>query len=112
MPRAPYHKESKVEKYAVSIADIQKQLAELEKESLQEECTIQRYISTVTDSRMRLILQYRFVDGLKWRDVACRIDDNSTTEDSVKIAVQRFLKGEERSPPGQSEDEYRTDEKE
>lgn len=92
MPRAPYHKESRVEKYAASIADVKRELSELEKEILLEECALQRYISTVPDSRMRLILQYRFVDGLEWRDVARRIGD---TEDSVKMALQRLLKGEE-----------------
>ncbi len=96
MPRESNYQQSRLEKYAVSIADIQKQLAELEKEILQEECTLQRYISTVPDSRMRLILQYRFVDGLKWRDVARKIDD---TEDSVKMALQRLLKGEESNDP-------------
>lgn len=96
MPRESNYQQSRLEKYAVSIADIRTQLAELEKEILQEECTLQRYISAVPDSRMRLILQYRFVDGLKWRDVARRIDD---TEDSVKIALQRLLKGEESNDP-------------
>lgn len=96
MPRAPYHKESRVEKYAASIADVKRELSELEKEILLEECALQRYISTVPDSRMRLILQYRFVDGLEWRDVARKIGD---TEDSVKMALQRLLKGEESNDP-------------
>ncbi len=112
MPRAPYHKESRVEKYAASIADVKRELSELEKEILLEECALQRYISTVPDSRMRLILQYRFVDGLEWRDVARRMDNGNTTTDSVKMAVSRFLKGEESSAPTQSAGAYKVNEKE
>lgn len=112
MPKAPYHKESRVEKYAASIADMKRELAELEKRILQEECALQRFVSTVPDSRIRLILQYRFVDGLEWYDVARRMGDDNATTDSVKMAVRRFLKGEESSTPRQSMDTYKTDEKE
>lgn len=112
MPKAPYHKESRVEKHAASIADAKRELAELEERILQEECALQRFISTVPDSRMRLILQYRFVDGFEWHDVALRMGDNNATTDGVKMAARRFLKGEESSTPRQSTDTYKTNEKE
>ena len=99
MPRAPFHQQSKVEKYAASIADVKKELAELEKEILQEECALQRYISTVPDSEMRLILGFRFVDCLSWREVVNKMKYNNATEDSVKMAVYRFLKAEAQNSP-------------
>jgi len=52
----------------------------------------------VPDSRMRLILQYRFADSLSWRDVACCIGGEET-EAGVKTAFKRFLKGEADKTP-------------
>ena len=99
MPKAPFHQQSRVEKYAVSIADTKRELVEIDREILQEECNMQRYISTVQDADMRLILGYRFVDCLSWREVANKMKYGDATEGNVKMAVYRFLKAEERSPP-------------
>ena len=99
MPKAPFHQQSRVEKYATSIADVKRELEELEEKILQEECAIQRYISTVPDSRMRLILQYRFVDGFEWREVARKLDRNEENDGNVKMAVYRFLKSEAQNSP-------------
>lgn len=99
MPKTPFQQQSRVEKYAASIADVKKELAELEIEILQEECALRRYIFTVPDSEMRLILGFRFVDCLSWREVANNMKYNNATEDSVKMAVYRFLKAEAQNSP-------------
>ena len=91
MPRAPYYQQSRVEKYATSIADVKRELAKLDTKILRAEIDIQRYISTVPDSEIRMILQYRFVDCLMWRDVAQNLGGEKT-EASVKATVKRFVK--------------------
>ena len=96
MPRAPFHQQSNVEKYAASIADMKNELVELDRKILQEECSLRRYISTVPDSETRLILQYRFLNCLSWRDVARALGDN-TTEGGVKMTIKRFLNTEGQS---------------
>lgn len=57
---------------------------------LQEQNRLLSFIRSVEDSRMRLILQYRYLDGLSWVQVAHRM---SVTPESVKMAYKRFLDG-------------------
>lgn len=51
---------------------------------------VEEYIKTIDDSRMRRIVQMRFVDKLTWNQVADNVGGNNT-EDSVKKAFYRFL---------------------
>lgn len=51
---------------------------------------LERYISSVSDSRIRLILTHRFVDLWSWTKIAMSIGGGNT-ESSVKKAVYRFL---------------------
>ncbi len=51
------------------------------------------YIGTVPDGLMRLILTYRFIEGLSWLAVARRIGGVHTA-DSVKKAFYRFWAAE------------------
>lgn len=88
--------ESAVERFAVQIVDTERSIAELDMKIIRAELDLQRYISSVDDSQMRLILQYRFVDCLTWRDVAQRLDC-TVTEEAVKMMVSRFIKTEARS---------------
>jgi DNA polymerase III epsilon subunit-like protein len=48
------------------------------------------FIQGVTDSRMRRLLRYRYLDGLGWTEVAIRMGGRHT-EDSCRMAVERFL---------------------
>lgn len=51
---------------------------------------VEQYIDTIEDSRKRLILKFRFVDGMRWRDVAKALGPGND-EDSVRIEITRFL---------------------
>lgn len=52
---------------------------------------VEQYIDTIEDSRKRLILKLRYVDGLQWREVAKKLGPGNN-EDSVRIEIDRFLK--------------------
>jgi hypothetical protein len=80
----------KSESMAILIAE-QRQLVELKTEQLIIEYNrLNRYIASIEDSQMRLIMSYRFVNGLPWNQVAANIGGNNTA-DSVKKACYRFL---------------------
>lgn len=51
---------------------------------------VEQYIDSVDDSRKRLILKLRYVDGLTWRDVAKRLGPGNN-EDTVRIEINRFI---------------------
>lgn len=51
---------------------------------------IEYYINSVEDSLIRQLLIYRYVDGLKWRDIACKMGCGYTEEQLRKI-MQRFF---------------------
>lgn len=51
---------------------------------------VEQYIDTIEDSRKRLILKLRYVDGLQWREVAKKLGPGNN-EDSVRIEITRFL---------------------
>lgn len=48
------------------------------------------FIQSVTDSRMRRLLRYRYLDGLGWTEVAIRMGGRHTAE-SCRKSVERFL---------------------
>lgn len=66
------------------------QLAKAEKAVADSARAIEEYIQSVTDSRMRRLLRYRYLDGLGWPDVAIRMGGRHTA-DSCRMAVERFL---------------------
>ena len=48
------------------------------------------YVSRVSDSRMRRMLRYRYMDGLSWVQVAQKMG-RKCTADSCRVALQRFF---------------------
>jgi DNA repair exonuclease SbcCD ATPase subunit len=52
---------------------------------------VEQYIDSIEDSRKRLILRYKYVDGLSWRQTARKLG-TGCTEDSVRMEIARFLK--------------------
>lgn len=71
--------------------DLQKELEGIMQERIREQRIIMRYINNITDTRTRLIFYYRFVEGLKWEEVAAKIS-SVETEDSAKKTVYRYTK--------------------
>ena len=64
-------------------------LVGLESEIFETINKVEEFIKSVDDSRMRRIIDLRFIQGLSWQQVANRIGGN--TEASVKMAFQRFM---------------------
>lgn len=51
---------------------------------------VEKYISTLDDSRMRRLLTKRYIEGKRWYQVAKEMGQNYT-EDSCRMDVKRFL---------------------
>ena len=82
----------KSENLSILVAE-QRDLIELKvKQSVIEYNRLSRYIASVSDPLMRLILSYRYINGLTWNQVAASIGGNNTA-DSVRVAHDRFLAG-------------------
>lgn len=52
---------------------------------------VEKYILTLKDSRIRLIIRYKYIQNLSWAQVAKKIGGNNT-EEGVKSAFHRFFK--------------------
>lgn len=68
-------------------------LTNLEMELLETLNKVEEFISSVGDSRMRRIINLRFIEGFSWNKVADRIGGGNT-EGSIKMAFQRFMEKE------------------
>ena len=53
---------------------------------------LNRYIDTIDDSQVRMILSLRYINGLNWTQIAASIGGN--TSDSVRMIHNRFLEKE------------------
>lgn len=81
---------SRVERIVLEIIDLQAIIAAKQIQCIHERQRLERYIATVPDSLTRMIMTYRFVNGLPWAQVAYSIGGGNT-EDSVKKRVYRYL---------------------
>ena len=62
----------------------------LEDDLLQKNNEVEEFIASVQDSRIRRIINLRFVEKLSWNKVADRIGGGNT-EDSVRKAFDRYM---------------------
>lgn len=90
LPKTRDVRNSKTEKYAVKIVDVEIQIREVESEIIQAQKKIQDFISTIPDSKARLIIGYRFYDCLTWQEIA---GEMGVSESEPKLYVSRFLQG-------------------
>lgn len=65
-------------------------LASLEMELMETLNQVEEFIASLDDSRMRRIINFRFIDKLSWIQVANRLDSNSTA-DGVRMEFNRFM---------------------
>lgn len=72
------------------IAEIRRVIVEKRERCLEERLRLEKYISSVDDSLVRMAMTLRFLDGMHWRAVAMRIGGGNT-EDSVKKMVYRYI---------------------
>lgn len=79
---------SRTAEIAAEIVDTKRLLCEKKLERIHTRNQILRYIQTIDSSEVRLIIEYRFVDGLSWRQVANRM---GATAASVRMIADRFL---------------------
>ncbi|KZL93951.1 hypothetical protein [Clostridium magnum] len=81
----------KVGKYAAEIADL-KELLDLNlKKCFYELNRLNRYIESIDNSEMRMILSLRYINGLSWEQVAASISPYAT-EDSIRMRHNRYLR--------------------
>lgn len=81
----------KIGKYVAEIADL-KELLDLNlKKCFYELNRLNRFIESIEDSEMRMIISLRYVNGLPWEQVAASISLYASG-DSVRKAHGRFLK--------------------
>jgi hypothetical protein len=80
----------KSEAMAILIAEQRELVALKVRQSIIEYNRLNRYIADIGDPLMRLILSYRYINGLTWNQVAANIGGNNTA-DSVRKALDRFL---------------------
>ena len=66
----------------------------LKSETEQSINDVLEFISGIEDSHIRRIVTMRFIDGMKWRQIAKNIGGGNT-EDSVRKTVERFLEKED-----------------
>jgi prefoldin subunit 5 len=81
----------KVGKYAAEIADLRELLDLNLKKCFYELNRLNRYIESIEDSQMRMILSLRHINGLCWDQVAASIGGGNSDK-SVQMMVNRFLK--------------------
>ena len=81
----------KVGKYAAEIADLKGLLDLNLKKCFYELNRLNRYINSVEDSEIRMILSLRYINGLCWEQVAVSISPYAT-EDSIRMRHNRYLR--------------------
>lgn len=94
MPRAPHGVESKVERLAAEIVDLQAIIAARQIQCIHERARLERWISDIPDSLTREVFKCRFAECMSWLQVALRVGGNNT-EGSVKMICYRYLREEE-----------------
>lgn len=75
---------------AAEIADCEKIIEAKIQQSVAEYNRLNRYILSIDDSLIRQIMQYRFISGLSWTQVAFRIGGDNTA-DGVRMICNRWL---------------------
>lgn len=93
LPSSAGSGQSAVENLALEIADLEAIVDSKITQCVHEQSRLERYIAAIPDSRTRMIMSFRFVDGFSWGKVAYKVGGGNTA-DSVKKACYRYLKKE------------------
>lgn len=83
-----------VSKYAIQIADLEKEILEGSVQATREKKEAQRFIDKIEDGYVRTVFSLRFIECLSWSEIAVVIGGNNT-ENSVKKICYRFLNAKE-----------------
>ena len=90
MPHAPNRTESKVERLAAEIVDLQTIIMARQIQYVHERARLERWIDEIPDSLTRQIFRCRFVEGMSWVEVSVQIGGGNTV-DGVKKRCYRYL---------------------
>lgn len=81
-----------VKKYEKQLTALRQRLNRRLEQLIQQRDKLEKYLDTIDDSMIRLILTLRYVECLSWRQIAQRIGGGNTP-DSVRKIHDRFLQG-------------------
>ena len=81
---------SKIEIYMADIIDLQAIIGAKKQQCIYEQNRLERYIATIPDSLTRLLFTLRFVECLRWPQIAKKV--KGITPDSARMTVNRYLK--------------------
>ena len=98
MPRGRGGVNRRTENYAAKLADLDKEIRKKDLQILREETRVQKFISTVPDARLRLIIRHRVIDQMSWEKVAQAIGCRVETPAGVKQTLLRFMWEQEQNP--------------
>lgn len=87
MPRNP-NPENALERCVAEIVDLEDVIRAKIEQRIYERARLERYISDIPDSLTRQIFTLRFVDGLKWEEVAARTGGNNTAKNCSNICYR------------------------
>ena len=73
------------------LMDLRRLLSEKRLEIISKRICAEKYIQSINDPLLRLVLGYRYIDRLTWSQVARRIG-SGTTRDACRKMVERFFK--------------------
>ena len=97
MPRASGDGDSRVERMAAEIVDLQAIIATKQIQCIHERARLERWIRDIPDSQTRQIFTHRFINGYSWAQVA-RAVGGGNTADTVKKRCYRYLRDEAGQP--------------
>lgn len=97
-PKGGKH-ENPLENYTVEILDLRATIEAKQKQCIQEQNRLERYIATIPDSLTRRIFTHRFIEGMSWWQVAFSIGGGNTDK-SVSNICYNYLKTKTRGKKG------------
>lgn len=74
-----------IKEYEQKRAELYNRIIDLERKKAE----ISQWINSITQVRIRRLLRYKYIDGLKWPGIAARL--GYATESAARMAHDRFL---------------------
>ena len=88
--KGPVH--SQVEELAAEMTDLKAIILAKRIECVHEQSRLERYVATIPDSRIRLVIALRFIDCLSWPAVAEAMSGQTVMDEStVRKLCYRYL---------------------
>lgn len=81
-----------IDRHAQLVQQYQEQLAALEREQL----AVETAIASIEDPTTRMLLRYRYIDGLKWEEVCVRLKYSWTQTHDIHSKALQQLRAQEK----------------